>query len=227
MNILCIRLSFLIVLFSNLIGYSQNSTEVFHENAFAVRHSFSKKYNTNLELSSRSFMYTNNDVVYKLQQLQISHFSTFKLDLKESIAVGLLYRNRDAFEGTSNEIRLTQQYNIKTISQTLRLGHRFRCEQRFYNNFTAFRFRYRFALDFPLQGLKLDVGESYFVITNEGLFTTTRLSKPELGYRISPSIGILVTQDLNLEVGLELRLSEINIKTRESLFLNTSVELNL
>ena len=159
--------------------------------------------------------------------LQISHFSTFKLDLKQSLALGVLYRNREAFEDSSNEIRLTQQYNFKTISRTFRLGHRFRSEQRFYNDFTAFRFRYRFAIDVPLQGLKLDVGETYFILTNEGLLTTTKRDKPEIGYRISPSIGLQASNDLTIEFGVELRLSELNIETKESIFFNTSVDLRL
>lgn len=215
------------MLFVSLNSYGQNTTEVFHENVFALRHSFTKSYNANFELSSRAFMYTGEDVVYRLRQLQLSHFSTFKIDLKQSFALGLMYRNRDAFESSSNEIRLTQQYNYKTISRTLRLGHRLRSEQRFYDDFTTFRFRYRFAIDMPLQGLKLDVGETYLVVTNEGLLTIANVMKPEVGYRISPSLGILVTQDLNIEFGVELRLSEINIKTEESVFFNTSVELNL
>lgn len=227
MNTSCIKIISFLFLFVSLSSHAQNDTEASHENVFAIRHSFSNSYNANFELSSRAFMYTEDEAVYRLQQLQLSHFSTFKLDLKQSVALGLMYRNRDAFEDSSNEIRLTQQYNYKTISRTLRLGHRFRSEQRFYDDFTAFRFRYRLAIDVPLQGLKLDVGETYLVVTNEGLFTTTKVRKPEIGYRISPSLGILVSKDLNIEFGLELRLSELNIKTEESVFLNTSVELSL
>lgn len=227
MNTSCIKFISFLILFVSLNGHSQNDTEVSHENVFAIRHSFSNSHNANFELSSRAFMYTEDETVYRLQQLQLSHFSTYKLDLKQSVALGLMYRNRDAFEDSSNEIRLTQQYNYKTISRTFRLGHRFRSEQRFYDDFTAFRFRYRLAIDVPLQGLKLDVGETYLVVTNEGLFTTTKVRKPEIGYRISPSLGILVSKDLNIEFGLELRLSELNIKTEESVFLNTSVEFSL
>ncbi len=227
MNTSCIKLLLFVILSVNFFGYGQNDFEMLHENAFSLRHSFSKNYNANFELSSRAFAYTNEDFVYNLQQLQISHFSTFKLDLKQSLALGFLYRNREAFEDSSNEIRLTQQYNLKSISRTFRLGHRFRSEQRFYNDFTAFRFRYRFAIDVPLQGLKLDVGETYLILTNEGLLSTAKNAKPEIGYRISPSIGLQASNDLTIEFGIELRLSELNINTRESIFFNTSVDLRL
>jgi hypothetical protein len=206
---------------------AQDNTKVFNENVFALRHSFSKSYSVNFELSNRAFVYRDDNVLHKMRQVQISHFSALKLDLKQSIALGLMYRNRDIFEGLSNEFRLTQQYNQKSIFKTLRFGHRFRSEQRFYDEFTAFRFRYRLALDIPLQGLKLDVGETYLVVTNEGLLTSAKIHKPEIEYRISPSIGILLSEDLNLEFGVELRLDKLNIKTEESIFLNTSIELKL
>jgi hypothetical protein len=178
-------------------------------------------------LSNRAFVYTDDTVLYKIRQVQISHFSALKLDLKQSIALGLMYRNRDVFENSRNEVRLTQQYNRKSIFKTLRFGHRFRSEQRFYDEFTAFRFRYRLALDIPLQGLKLDVGETYLVVTNEGLLTSTKIHKPEIEYRISPSLGVLLSEDLNLEFGVELRLDKLNIKMEERIFLNTSIELKL
>lgn len=207
--------------------YAQHSTEVFNENAFALRHSPNKIYSMNFELSSRAFLYTNSNSLYQMRQIQISHFSALNLDLKQSIALGVMYRNRSAFENSSNEIRLTQQYNFKSLLKVLRLGHRFRSEQRFYDTFTAFRFRYRSALDIPLQGLKLDVGETYLIFTNEVLLTNAKVQKPEFEYRLSPTLGLLLSKNLNLEFGVELRLNKLNIKTEETLFFNTSIEIKI
>lgn len=227
MNTSCTKLLILCLLFLCIKAKAQDNTEILNENVFGLRYSVSKSYGVNFELSNRAFMFSDDGVLYKMRQVQISHFSALKLDLKQSIALGLMYRNRDAFEDSSNEIRLTQQYNRKSIFKTLRFGHRFRSEQRFFDEFTAFRFRYRLALDVPLQGLKLDVGETYLVVTNEGLLTSAKIHKPEIEYRISPSLGILLSEDLNLEFGVELRLDKLNIKTEDSIFLNTSIELKL
>lgn len=227
MNTSCTKQLILCLLFVFFKAKAQNNTEVLNENVFGLRHSFTKSYSVNFEVSNRAFVYTDDTVLYKTKQVQISHFSALKLDLKKSIALGLMYRHREAFEDSSNEIRLTQQYNRKSIIKTLRFGHRFRSEQRFYDEFTAFRFRYRLALDIPLQGLKLDIGETYLVVTNEGLLTSAKTHKPEIEYRISPSLGILLSEDLNLEFGVELRLDKLNIKTEERIFLNTSFELKL
>ncbi len=227
MNTLCTRILVLFVVLTGLKGNTQNDFEALSESAFAVRHDFSKIYNANFELSTRAFAYSNDDFAYVTRQIQIGHFSTLKLNLKNSIALGAMFRNRSLFEDSSNELRLTQQFNRKSILKTLRFGHRFRSEQRFYNTFTAFRFRYRLALDLPLQGLKLDVGETYLVITNEGLLTSSKVHQPEIEYRISPSFGILLSEQLNLEFGIELRLDKLNIDLEKELFFNTSLELKI
>lgn len=227
MNISCIRNWLILFLLIGAQLHAQHDTELLHEHEFAFRHSVSKTYSLNFGLSSRAFVYTEADFQYRMRQVQIAHFSTLKLDLKRSIALGIMYRNRDAFEDSSNEIRLTQQFNRKSIFKTLRFGHRVRSEQRFYEDFTAFRFRYRLALDLPLQGLKLDVGETYLVVTNEGLLTSTSVRKPEIEYRISPTLGLLLSKDLNIEFGVELRLDKLNIRTEETVFFNTSVDIKL
>lgn len=227
MNISCIR-SF--VVWIHLFGmtvFAQNDTDVFHEHEFAARHSMNETYSLNFGLSSRAFTINENDLIYRLRQVQISHFSSLKLNLKHSIGLGIMYRNRNAFEDSSNEIRLTQQFNQKSIVKRLRFGHRFRSEQRFFDRFTEFRFRYRLAVDIPLQGLKLDTGETYFILTTEGLLTNAKIIKPEIEYRLSPSIGILLSEDFNVEFGIELRLDKLNIQTDESIFFNTSIDLKL
>ena len=227
MNTLCTKLFAVLLLGTAINSQAQNDTEMFHEHEFVARHSVTKAYSINFALSSRAFVFTEDDLTYRMRQVQLSHFSTLKLDLRHSIGLGLMYRNRDVFETSSNEMRLTQQFNRKTVSRIWRLGHRFRSEQRFYDDYTEFRFRYRFAMDVPLQGLKLDVGETYLVVTNEGLLTNSKPNKPEIEYRFSPSVGILLSEDLNLEFGLELRLDKLNIATEDTVFLNTSVELKI
>lgn len=227
MNTSCTKFLVLCVLLIGFKGRTQGYLETFSESGFAVRHSFGNLYSMNWDLSTRAYLNRDNQSGYVTRQIQLGHFSTYKLDLKNSVALGLMYRNRELFEDSSNEIRITQQFNRKSIFKTLRFGHRFRSEQRFYKDFTAFRFRYRLALDLPLQGLKLDVGETYLVITNEALLTASNPYKPEIEYRISPAIGILLKKDLIIEFGVELRLDELNINTTEELFFNTSVDFRI
>lgn len=115
MNTSCTKQFILCLLFVFFKAKAQDNTEILNENVFGIRHSFTKSYSVNFEVSNRAFVYTDDTVLYKMRQVQISHFSALKLDLKQSIALGLMYRHRDAFEDSSNEIRLTQQYNRKSI----------------------------------------------------------------------------------------------------------------
>lgn len=141
MNISCIRILVFLLLLTSYGIQAQDRTTVFHEHEFAFRRTVTKNYSTNFALSSQAFAHEDKDLLYRVQQVQLNRFSTLKLDLKHSIALGVMYRNRDLFEGVSHEIRLTQQFNRKSILKTLHFDHRFISEQRFYDDFTAFRFR--------------------------------------------------------------------------------------
>ena len=99
------------LLLFGFFGFGQSEFDAFSESAFALRHSFSKAYSANFELSTRAFAYTDDEFTYATRQLQIGHFSTYKLNLKNSLALGLMYRNRAVFEDSSNDLRLTQQFN--------------------------------------------------------------------------------------------------------------------
>ena len=203
MNISCISSVVGILFLLSFECFSQSNFESFNENEFAINHSVNSRYKVNFSLSNRNWMYTDEQLFFKTRQVQISHFSSIKMDLKNSVSVGLLYRNRSVFEDSSNEIRLTQQYVYKTLMSAIRVGHRFRSEQRFYSESTTFRFRYRFTIDLPLQGLKLDTGESFFVLSNEALWSLNKFDTASIDYRLSPTVGWKLTDDFVLSVGVE------------------------
>jgi hypothetical protein len=46
------------------------------------------------------------------------------------------------------------------------------------------RFRYRFAIDFPLQGEALDVGERYAVFSAKSLLSVAKALLPEYDQRV-------------------------------------------
>ena len=227
MRTLCSKSLFILALFFSILGFGQNNFEAFNETEFAINHGVSDTYKMNFALSSRDYLYTNDEFRFKVRQVQIGHFSTYKLDLKNSISAGLMYRNRGLFEDSSNEIRVTQQYVYKTLMSTLRTGHRLRSEQRFFDHSTTFRFRYRFTIDIPLQGLKLDTGESFFVLSNEALWSLNKTAQPSVDFRISPEIGWQISDDFILALGLTYRLENINTTLGHVLFFNTSAALKL
>ncbi|MFV9549817.1 DUF2490 domain-containing protein [Algibacter sp. PT7-4] len=208
-------------------SYAQNNFTSLGESAFAINHTVSKTYSMNFALRSRYFLYKNKNLQYQQQQIDIYHFSTIKLNFNHKLSFGIYYRNRDRFETGTNELRLTQQFNFTKQKLGVRYGHRIRAEQRIIDNKTIFRQRYRFAVDFPLNGEKLDIGEAYLVSATEGLLSLSKTDKPETDIRISSQIGWQISQKLKLQTGLEHRLEAFNLKAKNNLYILSSAVLKI
>ncbi len=175
----------------------------------------------NFAFRSRYFLH-KDALQYTQQQVDVFHFSTFKLNFIHKLSFGVYYRNRDWFDTGSDELRFMQQFNYIKQRLGVRYGHRFRLEQRIFDNFTAFRQRYRFAVDFPLNGEKLDIGEAYFIGSTEALLSLSKKTTPLLDQRFTTQIGWQVSQSLKLQGGLEYRLESYNASTKSFLFVMTS-----
>lgn len=221
------NLLFLILICTSFIFKAQNSFDILGESAFSIHHKASKKYSVNFATRSRYFLYRNQTIQYKQQQVDIFHFSAFNLNFNSDLSFGIYYRNRDLFETGSDELRITQQFNYKKQKLGFRYGQRFRTEQRIFNNATIFRQRYRFAVDFPLNGEKLDIGEAYFIGSLESLLSLNAKESPEIDQRTTLQIGWQLSEDLKLQVGLEYRMEAFNIKAKNNLFLMTTAILKI
>lgn len=221
-NILC-ALACLIVLQLS----AQSEFEGLGESSFAVNKQISSDYKINFSLRSRYYFYQDNGLNFNNRQIDLVHFSTLNLDYNHSLSMGVQYRIRESIDGESDELRLTQQFNYTKKDGALRYGHRLRFEQRILDQLTIFRGRYRFALDLPLNGEKLDVGEGYLVSSMEGLISVGKQIRPELDHRTTTQIGWLISETLKLQFGLEYRFEAFNIDTEEKLFILTSAILKL
>lgn len=208
-------------------AYSQNDFDTFGETSLSLNHKVSKEYSMNFAFRSRYFLYNDSNVQYTQQQVDVFHFSTFKLNYYHKLSLGIYYRNRDWFDTGSDETRLIQQFNFTKQKLGVRYGHRIRLEQRFLDTKTIFRQRYRFAVDFPLNGEKLDVGEAYLVSAVEGLLSISRIDNPETDVRLSSQIGWQVTEELKLQTGLEHRLEAFNDNAKNNLFVLTTAVLKI
>lgn len=202
--------------------HAQSDFTAFGESDFAVNYKVSQNYRVNFKLSSRYYLYEDATFNSRLRQLDVVHFSTFSLTFNHSLSLGIQYRNRDWFEDSSNELRLTQQFNYTKKRFSKRYGHRFRLEERIFDQSTTFRMRYRFALDFPLKGERLDVGEAYMVTSMEALWSMNKLFSPELDHRTTVQLGYQLSKSLKLQTGLQYRFEALNIDTQQRLFVMTS-----
>lgn len=197
---------------------AQSDLISYWEPELSFNYSVTSNYRHNFGLRKRSFIYTDEKTELRLRQIDISHFSNWKINANESFGGGLLYRFRDNFEGGSNELRITQQYNYAVRPSSIRFGHRVRAEQRITTRTTIHRFRYRFAIDFPLNGEKTDVGEAYMAVSTEALLSIAKSATPEYDHRITTQIGWLLSTKLRLQSGIEYR-SENFMNNTEPVFL--------
>ncbi len=211
----------------SLCTTAQENLTSFWQSSAAVNYKVTKTYSHNFSLQNRNFIFNNEDLQLKVRQLDIGHFSNLSLQENQSVALGVLYRVREVFDGGGNELRFTQQYNLKHQAFVVRYGHRLRVQQRITRIRTTHRFRYRFSLDFPLQGEQLDIGEAYFVGNVEQLLSAAQQQKPQHDTRFTFQLGWQLTNKTKIQLGTEYRLEDYGQQLEHVLFLLSSIHLSL
>ena len=152
--LLCIGLFFLSP------STAQDNFTGFWEPEIALNYKVVSDYSHNYSIRQRNYFYDDNNLQLNTRQLDISHFSKLRVRDNQSLSLGILYRFRDNFQpDRENELRLIQRHNLFNKPTTIRFGHRFRAAQRTNASQTTHRFRYRFALNVPLSGENLEIGE--------------------------------------------------------------------
>lgn len=203
----------------NFTGYWQSS--------IALNYEVSGGYSHNFSIQNRNYIYNNESLQLNVRQVDFVHFSNYKIEDNQSLALGILYRSRNIFDGGTNEVRLTQQYNLQSKPYVIRYGHRLRSEQRLNQHITIHRFRYRFSLDFPLQGEKLDVGEPYFVGNLESLLSVAKMKQPQYDTRLTINFGWQLTNNTKLQIGSEYRLEDFNQNLEHVFFFLSTLNFSL
>lgn len=204
----------------NLITYVQPQA--------AINYKVSGSYSHNFSVGHRVYLLKNEDFIFESRQLDMVHFSKFALRDNQSLAMGIQYRFRDIFGGSSDEVRLMQQFNLTQRPFVVRFGHRFRTEQRFTNGPTIHRIRYRFALDFPLKGEALNIGEPYFIGGVEPVWSLAKTSLPQYDARISGQLGWWLKDGLRGQLGMEYRMENFTaVVPQHVFFLLASIQLSL
>ena len=211
----------------NILEAQENFTGYFQPQV-AVNYKVSNNYKQNFSVAQRNYIFENEAATFRTRQIDLVHFSNLKIRDNQSLALGIQYRFRQNFEASKqNELRLTQQYNITSKPRVVRFGHRLRSEQRITRDLTIHRFRYRFTLDFPLQGEQLDIGETYFVGNLEALLSAASASTPQYDQRFTATLGWLVREKTRLQIGVEYRFEDYTNQTEDVLFALTSLVLSL
>ncbi len=198
---------FLFFFMISLSCFSQQ-TGIYWQPELSFNYSPASRWSFNFEFTNRNLL--NNDEPgkpsFQGEHLEFSHFTSYESGFYSKLSLGVRYRNRDWLSPErSNEFRLTQQYSYSKTFNQFRWGHRARFEQRFYENETVFRTRYRIALDFPLQGATLNIHEFYVVVSTEALYSLSAKGAPELDQRFTYGLGYQLTDAFKLQISAEYR----------------------
>lgn len=208
--------------------WSQEDLSLLLQPSISLNYKVTGSYAHNFSIAQRLSYLNLGEETLSVRNLDLSHFSNVKLGVHPSVGIGVLYRFREAFEGeNTDELRFTEQFNYVTRNHSVRFGHRIRTEQRMFSSQTLHRFRYRFALDGPLQGRKLDPGELYWITGLEGLLTAGKGIEPIYSLRTSGWLGYLANSAIKIQVGGEYRIVNLWDSNRPVLFLLTSLVVNL
>lgn len=221
------RVFFVAFSFCSALFYGQDRFTTYLQPQIAVNYKVSTFYSHNFGLENRNYLIEEGNTEFRVRHLHFSHFSNLQLKGDQSIAIGIQYRFRDWFDDGSNELRFTQQFNVTSRPQVVRFGHRFRTEQRITKNLTIHRFRYRFSIDFPLQGERLDVGEPYFVGNLESLLSLAKNAKPEYDKRLTIHLGWLLNEEIKFQFGMEYRIENFSADYENVLFALSSLNFSL
>lgn len=206
---------------------AQNEFTAYAQPQIALNYKVSPYYYHNFSIENRNYLIEEGQSKFKIRHIHLAHFSNLKIKDNQSVALGVQYRFRKDLEGGPNELRLTQQYNLTKQGFAARFGHRLRIEQRITQAQTIHRFRYRFSIDLPLQGERLDIGESYLVGNAETLLSVGNAALPAYDQRFTLQIGWLLGEKAKLQIGTEYRFENFIENTENVLFLLTGLNFSL
>lgn len=205
---------------------AQEKFRSYWEPEIEISYAIAPLYSHKFSIEKRSLIY-EDILLFDIAQFDLSHFSEYKLLDNQSVALGLMYRTRAPFGKEQDEFRLTEQYSLTATTMNFRLGHRFRLEHRFSGKPVVHRLRYRLAIDFPIQGTRLDVGEPFFTGSWENLLSLANTEKPSYEQRYTVALGFLVNKKLTLTGGLEYRLDDYTRTAQHTIFVLSSASISL
>ena len=215
-------------LLCTLATLGQDDFTGFLQPSAALSYKLSPRISQNASLKQRTFFYRESAGDLRARHLDVVVFTKYRISANTSSSFGLQYRFRNIFEPESgDEVRLTQQFNVALRPSALRIGHRVRTEQRLFSGQTIHRFRYRLALDGPLQGEQADVGEAYWVGSVEPLLSAGRGISPEYDLRLTTWIGYRINEGQKLQIGPEFRWENFLGDLERVLFLQASWVVSL
>lgn len=221
-----------LILFTFLafMAFSASAQEKFSsylEPEISVNWNRPNRWSFNFAFGNRDILYDEQETQFTVQHVELTHFTSYEVGFYGKVSLGLRYRFREMFDDFNHdEVRIIQQYSRERSYNRVALAHRFRVEERFRDQ-TTFRNRYRFSVEFPLNGDRVDKNEFFLVTETEALWSLGKYENPSFEQRFGASLGRAISKDLKLELGTEYRLDDYTNDTSGELFISTQLSISI
>ncbi len=214
-------------------GWSQSGDLIGHwELSVPISYTLNERWKFNTTISNRNGLYEeaeeDNAVNFFVNFVEVTQYATYRAGNQLSLTLGYRYRDREPFEGVSlYEHRLIQQLGYVHLRSPTRLASRLQTEQRWQTEIFSHRVRYRLSVDRPFSGEKLDVGEYYFIFSDELVSEFPDEGNNTLENRIAAGAGRLWSRNLRLQLDLQLRSDDLFGNTEHIFFVMTGFYIRL
>jgi hypothetical protein len=216
-----------LVLFLNQNLKAQENVELLIEPEFSIDLDTGTRWSHSFGIASRDIIYENEGFNFNALHLQLSHFTGYKIDAANKISLGVRYRFKEIFNNSkTDELRIVEQFGHAVKHQDLKIGHRFRIEQRI-TELTRNRTRYRFSLEFPLKKMEQPQKTFFLKTSTEALWMIGKKIHTVYEQRLSVSIGKEIGVNKALDFGLQYRLSDYTHHPEHRIFLMTGLNLTI
>ncbi|MBW1295887.1 DUF2490 domain-containing protein [Aquimarina litoralis] len=146
----------------------------------------------------------SEDFSYDYLLTDFTNILSYKLSSDHVFNIGYLLR----VEKDQLVHRSIFQYSIAQQLETIRIAHRFVTDQTFSSIESAeFRLRYRFTIEIPFNGYRVDPKEFYLKVNNEYL-GSYQDNNSDLELRLIPLVGYEVNDKSKIEIGPDYRISQ-------------------
>ncbi|GAK96173.1 hypothetical protein JCM19294_2955 [Nonlabens tegetincola] len=204
----------LIVLLLSQTAVSQIVDNTLFQNALNISYDNNYRWSFVSALEQRSL--TGDDA--GLLHIQASHYTNYEVGFYGQIGIGIMYR--DLRNSNTSELRITEQYAYSRKYNQLKMAHRIRWDQRYRGDRITHRWRYRYSIALPLNGIQTDKNEWYLGASVETLFIAENLTKPFWDQRLIFNLGNQISRNFKLQLSTEYRWESFTQNTERLLFIN-------
>lgn len=213
-----------LVMFCSLVSTAQEKFTGYFEPYLELEYDLTETYSHKFTLENRVRWYDQQGLKIDVTQFDLAHFSGFKLNDKNAIAIGIQYRFEEYFNtDEENELRFTQQYKYTSKYKAAKIQHRLRAEQRISASLTSHRYRYKFKIISPFKISQIVKSKPHFIGSLETLLTVADGIDPKYEQRAGIGIGWSLTDFADLELVTEYRLDDFTKNLGHELFVVTGI----